>query len=171
MAYTQKQPGAVQGMQTTGDPKNANNMPFVDGEREWSNGTFDCFADPVTCLVSWFLPCVSYGRNRARYAALTDKGAVSTDPMEGVISDETIKYGVAHCFGCGWIFGMQGRAMTRGRYRIAGDGATDCFLSCCCAPCALTQESREIELEERALGHAGASLNMFLNQGQQGQKA
>ncbi|KAH7101721.1 hypothetical protein BKA62DRAFT_703012, partial [Auriculariales sp. MPI-PUGE-AT-0066] len=53
---------------------------------------------------------------------------------------------------------MSNRAATRARYRIAGDGGSDCFSSCCCAPCALTQESRELELEEQALGHAGGGF-------------
>ncbi|KAJ7863121.1 PLAC8-domain-containing protein [Mycena olivaceomarginata] len=153
MAYNQ-QPRATQPMQAGGS-RNANNLPLVDGQREWSHGVFDCLADPLTCVVSWFLPCVSYGRNRA-------EGAVSKDPMEGVISNESIIYGVAHCFGAGGLIGMGGRAQTRGRYSIQGDGATDCLLSCCCAPCSLTQESREIELEEQSLGHPGAGFSMFM---------
>jgi 5-deoxy-D-glucuronate isomerase len=57
---------------------------------------------------------------------------------------------------------MGGRAQTRGRYSIQGDGATDFALACCCAPCSLTQESREIELEEQSLGHPGAGFSMFM---------
>ncbi|KAJ7459857.1 PLAC8-domain-containing protein [Mycena latifolia] len=159
MAYNQ-QPRATQPMQAGGS-RNAKNLPLVDGQREWSNGVFDCLADPLTCLVSWFLPCVSYGRNRARYQAL-ENGAVSKDPMEGVIGNDTIMYGVAQCFGCGGLVGMGGRQLTRARYSIQGDGATDCLLACCCAPCSLTQESRELELEEQSLGHAGAGFSMFM---------
>ncbi|KAJ7784566.1 PLAC8-domain-containing protein [Mycena metata] len=165
MAYNQ-QPHATQPMQTGGS-RNANNLPFVDGEREWSNGVFDCLSDPLTCVVSWFFPCVSYGRNRARYQAL-EQGAVSKDPMEGIISNESIIYGVAHCFGCGGFIGMGGRGLTRGRYSIRGDTATDFALACCCGPCSLTQESREIELEEQSLGHPGAGFSQFMTPPQGG---
>jgi len=144
-----------------GGNRNANNLPIVDGQRDWSYGPFDCLADPLTCVVSWFLPCVSYGRNRARYQAL-ENGAVSKDPMEGVISNDSIIYGVAHCFGCGGFIGMGGRGLTRSRYSLRGDQATDFALACCCAPCSLTQESREIELEEQSLGHPGAGFSMFM---------
>ncbi|KAJ7109729.1 hypothetical protein C8R43DRAFT_1042820 [Mycena crocata] len=127
MAYNQ-QPRSTQPMQVGGS-RNAKNLPLVDGQREWTYGVFDCLADPLTCVVSWFLPCVSYGRNRARYAALENSGAVSKDPMEGVISNETIMYGVAQCFGCGGcIFGRTGREMTRGRYSIQGDAASGEFI-------------------------------------------
>ena len=34
------------------------------------------------------------------------------------------------------------------RYGIRGDAVTDCLASACCRPCALTQERREMELEE-----------------------
>jgi Cys-rich protein (TIGR01571 family) len=37
------------------------------------------------------------------------------------------------------------------RYGIRGDVIGDCLASCLCNPCALTQERREIELEEESL--------------------
>lgn len=43
---------------------------------------------------------------------------------------------------------MTTRANTRARYRIKGNGGGDCLAVFCCTPCELTQESREIELEE-----------------------
>jgi len=160
MSYNQ-QPRATQPMQAGGS-RNANNMPIVDGERDWSFGVFDCLSDPLTCVVSWFFPCVTYGRNMARYNALEQSGTISKDPMEGIISNESIMYGVAQCFGCGGLIGMGGRAMARSRYSIRGDQVSDCLLSCFCAPCSLTQVSREIELEEQSLGHAGAGFSQFM---------
>jgi Cys-rich protein (TIGR01571 family) len=38
----------------------------------------------------------------------------------------------------------------RERYSIRGDAIGDCVASWCCRPCALTQERREIELEENS---------------------
>ena len=46
---------------------------------------------------------------------------------------------------------MESRNQTRFRYSIGGGGCTDdCGVPCCCAPCALTQEARELALEERS---------------------
>jgi len=41
------------------------------------------------------------------------------------------------------------REEIRGRYGIRGSGVSDCLVSWCCHSCALTQERREIELEEQ----------------------
>ena len=44
------------------------------------------------------------------------------------------------------------RGETRVRYNVAGDGVNDFLTACCCHPCGLVQESREIELEEGSYG-------------------
>lgn len=46
---------------------------------------------------------------------------------------------------------MGSRSDIRTRYSIRGDGIGDCCNSLLCRPCALTQERRELELEERSL--------------------
>ncbi|KAJ6557711.1 PLAC8 family-domain-containing protein [Mycena capillaripes] len=143
-----------------GGSRNFKNMAIIDGEREWSNDVFDCFSDPLTCIVAWFVPCIVYGHNRARFLALesytpwTGSSAVTaSSPLSADC--------VAQCFGCGGIVGMMGRRQTRTRYGIHGSGGDDCIMSCCCAPCTLTQESREIELEEQSLGHPGAGFSVL----------
>ena len=40
------------------------------------------------------------------------------------------------------------RAEIRQRYGIRGNMCKDWFAVCCCSPCALTQERREVEVEE-----------------------
>ena len=40
------------------------------------------------------------------------------------------------------------RTDIRERYGIRGNATGDCLTFCCCGPCALTQERREVELEE-----------------------
>ncbi|KAJ7445903.1 PLAC8-domain-containing protein [Mycena latifolia] len=162
MAYSDQEPLATRPMQLgAGGSRNFKSMAIVDGEREWSNDIFDCCADPLTFVVSWFVPCIIYGRNRARFQALESYGAVSSDPVDGLVGGDSFMYCAAQCFGLGGIVGMIGRGQTRARYGISGSGCNDCMLSCCCAPCELTQESREIELEEQSLGHPGAGFSMF----------
>jgi len=43
-----------------------------------------------------------------------------------------------------------GRSDIRTRYNIRGGAVEDCLTSCFCDPCSLTQERREIELEENS---------------------
>lgn len=43
---------------------------------------------------------------------------------------------------------MGSRSDIRNRYDIRGEGIGDCLNSLFCRPCALTQERRELELEE-----------------------
>ena len=47
---------------------------------------------------------------------------------------------------------MMQRGAIRGRYNIKGGGCGDCCASFCCAPCELTQEARELQLEEETYG-------------------
>jgi Cys-rich protein (TIGR01571 family) len=46
---------------------------------------------------------------------------------------------------------VHSREETRERYGIRGDAYGDCLTACFCRPCSLTQERREIELEEGSL--------------------
>ena len=45
---------------------------------------------------------------------------------------------------------LRTREEARERYGIRGSAFHDCLSSWCCRPCALTQERREIELEENS---------------------
>jgi len=51
---------------------------------------------------------------------------------------------------------MGGRTDVRNRYDIRGGPVGDFFDSVCCLPCALTQESREIELEEKSFSSSSS---------------
>jgi Cys-rich protein (TIGR01571 family) len=102
----------------------------------------------TTVIVSCFAPCIVYGRVKHRYEYLEAKG--QADPTEG---GELLSFNQTLM-----PFPQMGnRANIRARYSVQGDTVMDVLSSCCCAPCALTQESRELELEEESLGHKRAS--------------
>ncbi|KIJ22924.1 hypothetical protein M422DRAFT_196528 [Sphaerobolus stellatus SS14] len=134
-----------------GGNRNALGKPFdKDGKREWSHDFFDCFGDVGTCCLAYFLPCVAYGQNRSRLRHLQDKG---TPHPHGGDSCTGACCGHACLLYCGfyWILQMNLRGEVRRRYNIDGGGCGDCMAALCCHPCELTQDSREIELEERSL--------------------
>jgi Cys-rich protein (TIGR01571 family) len=47
-------------------------------------------------------------------------------------------------------FQMASRTNVRSRYNIRRGAMDDCLAAWCCRPCSLTQQSREIELEENS---------------------
>jgi Cys-rich protein (TIGR01571 family) len=57
-------------------------------------------------------------------------------------------------------FQVNERGNTRQRYKIAGNQCGDCMASWCCLPCVLTQESLEIEGEERSFAEAEQTEGM-----------
>jgi len=152
------QPQANPGMTVAGGNLNSKNVPLDgNGERDFSFDLFGCLDDPMTCIFAWFLPCTIYGKNKSRLEHL-QQGQVHPDGGE-ILGPDTITYGaLTFCCQLGWIIGMQNREAIRQRYHIRGDPATDCLLSWACAPCTLTQQSREIELEEQSLGALGGGM-------------
>ncbi|KAJ3565399.1 hypothetical protein NP233_g7661 [Leucocoprinus birnbaumii] len=139
MAYQDKpyaqQPQATPGMMIGGGGnRNAKNLPMDADGRDWSNGLCDCCDAPGTCLLAWCCPCIVYSKNKHRYEHLNSKG--SPDPDHGG----------------GWILQFMQRGNVRSRYNIKGGGCGDCCTAFWCSPCELTQESAELELEEKSFG-------------------
>jgi Cys-rich protein (TIGR01571 family) len=123
---------------------------------------------PSLGLRATFCPCVIYGQNKQRLRHLQKRGR----PLPGggdTFSHECRVYCcmAVPCFY--WAFQVCGdsapdkcrsllrstqmgsRSDIRNRYDIRGAGIEDCLISLLCRPCALTQERRELELEERSI--------------------
>ena len=109
-----------------------------------------------------------YNKNKSRREYLDEKGAAHPEGGDMCGSGCCI-HGLLTMCGFGWILQIGERGATRKRYNIEGErerntsdyltltplkggGCGDCCTSFCCGPCALTQESQEIELEEKSLG-------------------
>ncbi|KAI0279928.1 PLAC8 family-domain-containing protein [Russula aff. rugulosa BPL654] len=141
------QPGAT-GPMVVGGNKNANNRPVgADGKRDWSFGLFDCFARCNLCCWATCCPCVVYSKNKLRLNNLQRQGV----PLPGggeKYNDHCCIYAALVPTGYAWVMHISTRAEARERYDIRGDVYTDCLTAWCCRPCSLTQERREIELEE-----------------------
>jgi len=145
-----QQPGAVPQMNAGGN-RNVLNKPYdAQGHRDWSYGTFTCFDEPGTCLFSWCCSCFSYGKNMSRLKHLQANGHPHPQGGEMVNSDCCTYAALLYC-GCPCLVSMGGRKEIRGRYNI--EGGSDFLCSWCCFPCALTQESRELALEEHSFQH------------------
>ncbi|KAL0958499.1 hypothetical protein HGRIS_000642 [Hohenbuehelia grisea] len=153
MQYQQPQP--MQGMTVApgGGNRNVKNLPMDGDGREWSHGLCDCCSDAGTCILAWCCPCIVYAQNKQRYEYLTSRGI--PDPERGgsgCTGDCWVHGLITGCFGLGWVMQIGTRGSIRSRYRIKGSGCGDCCAAWCCTPCELTQESRELELEEKSFG-------------------
>ncbi|KAH6908820.1 PLAC8 family-domain-containing protein [Coprinopsis sp. MPI-PUGE-AT-0042] len=135
-----------------GGNRNAKNLPMGPDGREWSNGLCSCCDTPGTfCLACW-CPCISFGRIRGRYKHLNTKGTADPD-NGGTCGSDCWIHCLTGCLGVSCLMQMWNRGDMRQRYNIKGSGCGDFCTACWCVPCELTQESRELELEEQSLGH------------------
>ncbi|KAF9511974.1 hypothetical protein BS47DRAFT_1298352 [Hydnum rufescens UP504] len=133
-----------------GGNRNGLNKPFnANNQRDWSFGFFDCFSTCGVCLFGWCCPCFSYGQTQSRYHHLLHQGRPHPTGGE-LFNSECLTYGALMYCGCPCFIAMGGRKNIRERYNIQGSEGLDCLIHTCCIPCALTQESREITLEEQS---------------------
>jgi len=153
---TTRQPGAIPRMNVNivysggGDRNSLGKPADKDGQREWSHGLCDCFGDCGTCVTSWFCPCITWSRNKTRMMHFENRGVPHPDGGEK-FGGECAMHGLLCVCGLGWILQIGTRGSVRNRYYIAGSCFGDCMTALCCSACELTQESREIELEEKSM--------------------
>ncbi|KAH9993552.1 PLAC8 family-domain-containing protein [Russula vinacea] len=142
------QPQGTAPMQAGGN-RNAKNCEVgSDGKRDWSFGLFDCFSTCGLCCASVWCPCIVYSKNKQRMHSLQAQGTRLVGDGDTCDSNCLIYCVLGNC---SWVLQIPAREEIRERYGIRGSTLSDCFASWCCRPCALTQERREIELEENSI--------------------
>ncbi|KAJ6431686.1 hypothetical protein OIU84_019045 [Salix udensis] len=107
----------------------------VGQQARWSSGLCDCCSDPTGCCLTWFCPCITFGR----IAEITDQGATPC-LVSGAI------YGLLCWFtGCSCLYSCFYRSKLRKQYMLEESPCNDCLVHCCCESCALCQEYRELK--------------------------
>ncbi|MED6180504.1 Protein CADMIUM RESISTANCE 2, variant 2 [Stylosanthes scabra] len=102
---------------------------------EWSTGLCDCFSDCGNCCITYWCPCVTFGR----VAEIVDRGSTSCGASGAL-------YALVCCLiGCGCLYSCFYRSKMRRQFNLKGSDCTDCLTHCFCEPCALCQEYRELE--------------------------
>ncbi|KAJ8324226.1 hypothetical protein BDV3_001912 [Batrachochytrium dendrobatidis] len=124
MAYQQQYPSQP-GMQMYGAPQMK--------KESFTHGLFDCFGDFGTCILSCCCPCVTYGQNLQR-----------AEGKDGCCMDATFYLFTMFC-GLHSCCGCYGRGRVRHATNITEGSVGDCCAHLFCAPCALTQEKRELD--------------------------
>ncbi|KAF8325756.1 PLAC8 family-domain-containing protein [Cantharellus anzutake] len=155
--YISQQPStapqmAISGGEGLGGNRNALGKPLNGpaGHRDWSFGLCDFCGACQTCLFAFCCPCFAYGQNMSRLKYLKNQGTPHPEGGTVLNAESVTYYAFMHLYipGC---YSMIGRREVRKRYNIEGNLCTDCLTQCFCSPCSITQESREIELEEQTL--------------------
>ncbi|XP_031120177.1 protein PLANT CADMIUM RESISTANCE 7-like [Ipomoea triloba] len=121
--------GEVNGKAAYGQPVGAP----VGVPSQWTTGLCGCCEDSSNCCVTWCCPCITFGRN----AEIIDNGVTSC-AHGGII------YFLLACVGCACYYTCTYRTKLRAFFNLPEDPCNDCLVHCCCLPCALCQEHREL---------------------------
>ena len=96
--------------------------------REWSNGICGCFNDCTTCIITYFCPCYTFGKNAE------------------AVGDSCVLCALALYVP---IVNFWARVHIRGKIReqkgIEGSCIKDLLCVWCCYFCALMQEAQEVK--------------------------
>ena len=101
----------------------------------WSTGLCDCFEDVSNCCLTFWCPCITFGR----IAEIVDKGATSCGASGALYTL------IACVIGCPCFYSCFYRAKMRQQYSLEDSACGDCCLHCWCESCALCQEYRELK--------------------------
>ncbi|KIM38006.1 hypothetical protein M413DRAFT_76460 [Hebeloma cylindrosporum] len=136
--------------------RNAKRMSYSsDGKRDWSSDLcMFCDHNLGTCCAALWCPCIIYGRNKSRIEYLYAEEKVHPKRGDTCSGDCAVHACMSAFCLFGWAIQIPNRAAVRRRYDIEGDCIGDFAAALFCSPCELSQESREIDLEERTFRDA-----------------
>ncbi|PAA66197.1 hypothetical protein BOX15_Mlig006355g1 [Macrostomum lignano] len=94
---------------------------------EFQVGLLGCFNDCGLCVLTYFVPCYTFGKNAE------------------AVGENCILCGFGICCGLGFILGPIVRGKIREKQNIPGSFITDYCIWFFCAFCALVQEAQEVK--------------------------
>ncbi|XP_061344939.1 protein PLANT CADMIUM RESISTANCE 11-like [Gastrolobium bilobum] len=105
--------------------------------KDWSTGLFGCFSNFKNCCITCWCPCVTFGR----VAEIVDRGSTSCGASAAL-------YTLILCVtggSAGCLYSCFYRSKMRAQYKLKKRPCGDCLVHCCCEPCALCQDYRELQ--------------------------
>ncbi|XP_022775810.1 protein PLANT CADMIUM RESISTANCE 9-like [Durio zibethinus] len=103
-------------------------------EGQWPTGLYDRCDDPSNCITLSSCPCVTFGQ----IAEIIDGG----DRSCGISGLVYYAMGNIHCE---WLYAGLYRTKLRQLFSLPEAPYGDRFVHCCCCPCSLSQEYRELK--------------------------
>ena len=104
-------------------------VPVGAAPAAWSSGLFDCFDDCGLCCVTYWCPCITFGK----VAEIVDRGSTSCGTSGALYAL------LGSLTGCHWIYSCTYRSKMRAQYALPDDPCCDCCVHFCCEPCGLIQ--------------------------------
>lgn len=99
------------------------------GEGEWEHSKFGCLNDIGTCVITWFLPCLTFGQN-------ADNADVTSCIVGSIIF--FVPFLNIYCL-------AKTRGAVRDKYGIDGSFIGDLICVVCCTFCTLIQEAQQLK--------------------------
>ncbi|XXG81539.1 hypothetical protein AAC387_Pa09g2147 [Persea americana] len=100
----------------------------------WSTGLCDCCQDVGNCCLTYWCPCITFGR----IADIVDRGSSSCGSAGARYMSLWMAFGTPSVYSCSY------RTKLRAQFNLQGNQCTDCLIHCFCETCALCQEYREL---------------------------
>ncbi|KAK0616721.1 PLAC8 family-domain-containing protein [Immersiella caudata] len=119
------------------------NSKSPESSQPWANSFFGCFNPIDLCLMTWCIPCVTFGKTHHRL-----KKGNNMEGYEPINTSCLILCG-SGCFGLHWIPMALQRAEIRARYNLQGSCLVDIATACCCGVCDLVQQDKEVDTHEK----------------------
>ncbi|CAF3096056.1 unnamed protein product [Rotaria socialis] len=107
-------------------------------EQTWNESLFGCFKDVHVCCYGFWCCCCLYGENAEK---INNRSKCLT---------HCCMYSFMSLFGCCCLMHTVKRGQLRTKYNLEEDVCADCLMTCCCPPCAICQEAREIKVRGSA---------------------
>ncbi|GFS15377.1 protein PLANT CADMIUM RESISTANCE 3 [Elysia marginata] len=96
---------------------------------DWQHGLFGCFDNFGLCIISYFVPCYTFGKNsEAMGESCVTCGLAYIVPIVNIVA------------------AVKMRGKIREQRGIPGSTFNDLLMICCCALCALVQEAQEVQV-------------------------
>ncbi|GJQ98947.1 PLAC8 motif-containing protein [Tanacetum coccineum] len=102
---------------------------------KWTTGLCGCSEDWSVCCLTYWCPCVAFGR----IAEIVDKGNTTCGVGGGMCAC------LYCCGGCHALYTCFYRSKLRQLYMLPARPCHDCLVHFCCLACALCQEYRELK--------------------------
>ncbi|KAI1325950.1 duf614 domain-containing protein [Xylariaceae sp. FL0255] len=121
------------------------NSKSAEGASSWYSNFFGCF-DPIdTCLITWCLPCVTFGKTH--HQLHKDPTLAGYEP----INTSCLLFCGSGCCGLWWIPIALQRSDIRHKHNIEGSCLFDIAAACCCHCCTLIQSNKEVAHRAQAI--------------------
>ncbi|KAI3976910.1 hypothetical protein MKX01_008768 [Papaver californicum] len=140
-----------------------NNPAIRPGTNAWTTGLFDCMEDPNNALITFCVPCFTFGQ----IAEIIDEGN-TTCSTSGIMYTAVSFFTALPCLiSCGY------RSKLRNKYDLIEAPAADWMTHVFCELCALCQEYRELKNRgyDPAIGWLGNQTRLQMQQQQHVQMA